>query len=205
MSILDNARGIAQAVREIKSVIVGIWLLTLFGIALLGVVARHFRVEQHPGTGVASTDEMERFLKHLELLWQRYLEMVQLLITLLTGVIAVLAGMVRLVPHDAVANRQYFAAGFVSLLIGLTCALLWRIDAQLAMEIEIFGKPDYVKQLFTNHGVPNPFTTSFEYSSGSPVFRPFAVFCMMGTAAGLVTGLSLLSLFAYSNLPELTR
>jgi len=148
---------------------------------------------------------MEQFVNHLQVLWQRYLEMVQLLITLLTGVIAVSAGMVKFGQRDVVADREYFGAGIGSLLIGLTCAVLWRIDAELLMEIEIFGKPDDVRQLFSNHGVSSPFTSSFEYSRSLSIFSDSAYVLMVLTAAGLITGLALLSLFAYSNLPELTR
>ena len=182
-------------------VIFGIWLLTLLVIGILVAGALNDRGKVNaPVTGSTSSEEMKEFLNHLELLWERYLQMVQLLITLLTGVIAVSAGMVKLGPRAAVADGEYFAAGMVSLLVGLTCAVLWRIDAQLLMEIEIFGQPLEVKKLFVNHGVPDPFTSSFEYYSGLPVFRHLADFFMIGTAAGLVTGLSLLSLFAYSNL-----
>lgn len=178
--------------------------LAILAVVLIAVAAVHFRNPIILGPA-AVPEETEAFLSHLQFLWQRYLEMVQLLVTLLTGVIAVCAGMVKLGPRDMVANRGYFASGMVCLLIGLTCAVLWRIDAELLMEMEVFGDPATVAATFNHHGVPEPFTSSFEYLNGLPTFSKAADVFMVGTASGLLAGLAFMSLFAYRNLPEATR
>lgn len=179
------------------------FLATVFVVVIFTWGHNYWR-PANPGKA-PTPQQMELFLNHLQFLWERYLEMVQLLITLLTGVIAVSAGMVKLGPHESVANRGYFAAGITSLLVGLTCAVLWRIDSELLMEMEIFGDPGTVAALFKAHGVFPSFTSSYEYLDGLRVFSSAAYIFMVGTAGGLLAGLALMSLFAYSNLPEKTR
>jgi hypothetical protein len=173
-------------------------------VVAMALVAGHYWTNANPGNP-PTPKESEQFLNHLQFLWERYLEMVQLLITLLTAVIAASAGMVKFGRRDSVANRGYFAAGSVSLLVGLACAALWRIDAQLLMEMEIFGDANTVAALFKKHGVLPSFTSSYEYLNGLSSFSIAAKIFMIGTAAGLLAGLALMSLFAYSNLPEATR
>ncbi len=179
-------------------------LLLVLGIVLLGRLMGGWIPRVRPGAAPSNCD-LGPFIDHLQILWERYLEMVQLLITLLTGVIAVSAGIVKLGPREAVADREDFALGIVSLLIGLFFAVMWRIDSQLLMEIEIFGNPEKVQALYVLHGVQDPFTSSFKYANHIQTLSFLARVFMVGTATGLIVGLGLVSRFAYHNLPEATR
>lgn len=178
-------------------------LIPLLVVLLLGGILRCFEHPSNPDSA-AQVSDIEPFLGHLQSLWDRYLEMVQLLITLLTGVIAVSAGMVKFGPKTRVVDREDFASALLSLLIGLGCAIFWRIDSELLMEIEIFGNPGRVRALYILHGVTDPFTSSFNYADHIHLFSWLARIFMAGTAVGLIVGLALLSQFAYKNLPEAT-
>jgi hypothetical protein len=176
----------------------------LLVLTVVGVILKSCNPPVSPNNLAQNTD-IEPFLGHLQTLWDRYLDMIQLMVTLLTGVIAVSSGMVKLGPRKAVADRQDFASGIMGLLIGLACAVLWRVDAQLLMEIEMFGMPATVRDLYQLHGVAEPFTSSFYYAGHIQLFSDLACVFMVGTAVGLVVGLALIARFAYRNLPEATR
>ncbi len=149
--------------------------------------------------------EHKQFPDKLQFLWARYMDMVQLSITLMTGTIALSAGIVKFGQKDAVANRGYYASGMFFLIIGLIAAVLWRIFAQLLMEIEIFGNPETTHTLYQLSGVQHPFTSSYLYADRIDFYGIVATACMGTAAIGFLAGLSFLSLFAYSNLPELSR
>lgn len=148
---------------------------------------------------------LPEFLGRLQVLWDRYLEMIQLLITLLTGVVAVSSGIVRFGGNEPVADRGFYAAGMTSLLIALAMAVLWRADAQLLMEIEIFGRPSTAMAYYAANGLMRPFTTSFEYLDQIRDYGDAAKIFMFGTAYGLIAGLAFLARFAFSNMPEASR
>jgi len=131
--------------------------------------------------------------------------MVQLVITLLTGVIAVSSGIVRFGGKEKVADSDFYAIGMASLLIALTMAILWRVDAQLLMEMEMFGSPDVTMALYKAHGVMSPFTSSFKYLGSIATYGHWARIFMWGTAYGFVSGLACLARFAFSNMPEASR
>jgi hypothetical protein len=173
-------------------------------IALSGWLLTAYKAPRIPITpgDVPNEHETETFLGHLQFLWERYLEMVQLLITILTGVLVVSAGIVKFGADEHVVDRKLFSFGLASLLIGLACAVLWRIDSELLMEIEMFGDPPKVQKLYSFHGVPDPFTSSFNYAPHIYFFSHLARTFMVGTAVGLILGLTFLSCFAYSNLPQ---
>jgi hypothetical protein len=149
--------------------------------------------------------QLVAFLTNLQALWGRYLDMVQLLITLLTGVIAVSSGIVRFGGTEPVAERRFYAAGMASLLIALTMSVLWRVDAQLLMEMEIFGDPRVAMAMYKANGVLKPFTTSFDYLYLIRAYGDAAKIFMFGTAYGLIAGLAFLARFAFSNMPEASR
>lgn len=180
-------------------------LIPILLLALVGWFLERYNPPRADGSAQVSATDLEPFLGHLQFLWERYLDMVQLLVTLLTGVIAVSAGMVKFGPRTAVADREDFASGMMALLVGLFCAVMWRIDSELLMEIEIFGQPGKAQKLYALHGISDPFTSSFNYAPHIQIASVFARVFMVGTAVGLLVGLALLSRFAYSNLPAATR
>lgn len=145
------------------------------------------------------------FSDNLQFLWSKYMDMIELTITLLTGTIALSAGLVKLGKGDAVADRGYYAAGMAGLLCGLLCAVLWRMDAQLLMEIEVFGDPATTYALFQSSGVRQPFTSSYHYAGHMTLFSRAAAVLMMAAATGFLSGLSLLAVFTMKNLPAASR
>jgi hypothetical protein len=179
-----------------------LWGLVLATIVVVTVFAAVLIVYKSPVAPSGSVDvkDIEPFLVHLQFLWDRYLDMVQLLVTLLTGVIAYSAGMVKFGQEKPIVNRGCFALGMSSLIFGLLCSLLWRIDSQILMEIELFGDGAKAQALYDLHGVHDPFTSSFEYASHSNALSHFAYSFMIGTAVGLLLGLASMSWFAYKNL-----
>jgi hypothetical protein len=84
-------------------------------------------------------------------------------------------------------------------------AILWRADAQLLMEMEIFGSPSTAMAFFAANGVDRPFTTSFRYLYLIRYYGDAAEMFMFGTAYGLIAGLAFLARFAFSNMPEASR
>jgi hypothetical protein len=145
--------------------------------------------------------------ERLRFLWEEYVKMVELLVTLTTGTIAVSAGLVKLSAKDAVANRRFYAAGMATLMIALVAAVLWRVAAQLFMEQEVLGDPSLVEAYYASQHLTYPFTTSHRYSGSAFAqgLRLVVFLCQAVTALGFLTGLALLSLFAHSNLPEQNR
>ena len=154
---------------------------------------------------IADPQAAKAFSDRLQFLWSKYMDMIQLTITLLTGTIALSAGLVKLGKGEAVADRGYYAAGMAALLFGLMCAILWRIDAQLLMEVEVFGNPARTHAFFQAAGVPAPFTSSYTYASSARFFGKVANLFMMGAATSFLSGLGLLALFTLSNLPAASR
>lgn len=161
--------------------------------------------DPYPGPASDLIEGAAEFHTRLQFLWGRYMDMIQLSITLLTGSLAVAAGLVKVGRPSAVASRGIYAMGMTSLLIALASASMWRIDAQLLMEIEIFGSPSKTKAFFDSTGVKHAFTTSYEYADYAGLYGTLADYFMVAAAVGFILGLSLLSYFTFRNLPEGTR
>ena len=145
------------------------------------------------------------FESRLQFLWGKYMEMVQLTITLITGILILSAGLVKLGKAEAIAARGYYSAGMAALVIGLVCAVLWRIDAQLLMEIEIFGSREDTAAMFKATGVAHPFTSSFMYEDYIVLFGRTANALMAGAAIGFLSGIGSLAMFTLKNLPATSR
>jgi hypothetical protein len=161
-----------------------------------------------PGSAQAVIHEGIEINRRLQFLWDQYLKMIELLITLTTGTIALAAGLVKPDPTQPVADRDLYKWSMIFLVVSLFCAVSWRVIAQFEMEQEVFGNEASVAAYYSSEGVVAPFTTSYKYGDEGGIntaLRYVVIFLMASTATGLVGGLGFLGAFAFNNLPPDTR
>ena len=139
--------------------------------------------------------------ERLRFLWEGYIGMVNLLITLSTGALAVSTGLLRLDNSRPFSSKTALKFGLSLLVLALFSALMWRIIAQVFMEQEVFGNPSELAVYYQVEKVI-PFTSSYEYASQPfhNIFRVIIIICMFVTAVSLPLGLALVAVFVFRNL-----
>jgi hypothetical protein len=143
----------------------------------------------------------DRINQRLQFLWERYVDEINLLITLITGVIAVSVGLIHLESKDHVVGRGLFMSGMIFLVASLVGAMILRPLAQQFMEVEVFGNAADVSAYFSSQHI-EPFTQSYLRGSPSGLERRLAWVLIVAVPSAVCVGLTLLSWFAYSNLPS---
>jgi hypothetical protein len=146
--------------------------------------------------------EIEQIKEHLHFLWEQYVRMIELMITLLTGVIAVAGGLAHFGSKEKIAKQDCYIYSMVALIVALVAAVIWRVGAQIFMEQEIFGDATKMGNYFFSQHIPVPFTTSYLYDQS--IFQKYIKTIVMISQAFVVFGFSGgligLAIFTHSNL-----
>lgn len=154
-------------------------------------------------SGTIDSNERVRINERLKFLWEQYMNMVNLFITLSTGSLALSTSLLRFDVDRTYQAKGLLQAGLTALVLALVFSLLWRILTHIFMEQEVFGESDRVDAYYAAEKV-HPFTTSHQYAR-SEVFHRLTtgavLLCMAGTAITLPAGLGMIAFFVFSNLP----
>ena len=154
-------------------------------------------------TPIDST-ERARINARLQFLWAQYMNLVNLFITLSTGALAISTGLLRLDADKTYQAKGWLQGGLIALVLALVFSLLWRILTQVFMEQEVFGESDSVDAYYTAEKIRRPFTSSYTYTDNrvfSGIATASVIICIFCTAVTLPTGLAMIAVFVFRNLP----
>lgn len=91
----------------------------------------------------------------LRFIWEQYFQMIGMMITLITAVLAFLAGLTQLKIGENLKKFKLFKSTILFLASALVLAFLWRIFAEVEMEREILGDLDLLDIYFVTRHSPD--------------------------------------------------
>ena len=147
--------------------------------------------------------ERTRINERLKFLWEQYMNMVNLFITLSTGSLALSTSLLRFDVDRTYQGKGWLQAGLIALVASLVFSLFWRVGTHIFMEQEVFGESDSVDAYYATEKV-HPFTSSHLYTRSEVFHRitnTWVIISMFCTGVTLPTGLACIAMFVFQNLP----
>lgn len=104
------------------------------------------------GKGPTELEIAEFYSEQLRFLWEQYLKVVHLVLTLSGGTILLLLNTLKIVHgKDMTQFQAIYSWTAIGCAVGaLAGGIVWRSCAQVVMEAQIYGKAEYAKHYFTN-------------------------------------------------------